>query len=117
MLVDKDAVISAIEILKEEAFYREDNKAIFAAIVSLYAKSEPIDIVTVKNELVSQGTFERVGGLEYLAELPERVPTTANVEKYIKIVDEKASLRNLIQTSNELIALGYDESENVDSMI
>ena len=117
MLVDKDAVISAIEILKEEAFYREDNKAIFAAIVSLYAKSEPIDIVTVKNELVSQGTFERVGGLEYLAELPERVPTTANVEKYIKIVDEKASLRNLIQTSNELIALGYDESENVDSIM
>lgn len=117
MLVDKDAVISAIEVLKEEAFYREDNKAIFAAILSLYAKSEPIDIVTVKNELVSLGTFERVGGLEYLAELPERVPTTANVEKYIKIVEEKAGLRSLIQTSNELIALGYDESENVDSIM
>ena len=117
MLVDKDAVISAIEVLKEDAFYREDNKAIYAAIVSLYAKSEPIDIVTVKNELVSLGTFERVGGLEYLAELPERVPTTANVEKYIKIVEEKASLRNLIQTSNELIALGYDESENIDSIM
>ena len=117
MLVDKDAVISAIEILKEEAFYREDNRAIFAAIVSLYAKSEPIDIVTVKNELVSQGTFERVGGLEYLAELPERVPTTANVEKYVKIVDEKAALRNLIHTSNELISLGYDESESVDSIM
>ena len=117
MLVDKDAVISAIEVLKEEAFYREDNKAIFAAIIALYSKSEPIDIVTVKNELVSQGTFERVGGLEYLAELPERVPTTANVEKYIKIVEEKAALRNLIQTSNELIALGYDEAESVDSIL
>ena len=117
MLVDKDAVISAIEVLKEDAFYREDNKAIFAAILALYSKSEPIDIVTVKNELVSQGTFERVGGLEYLAELPERVPTTANVDKYIKIVEEKAALRNLIQTSNELIALGYDESENVDSIM
>ena len=117
MLVDKDAVISAIEVLKEEAFYREDNKAIFAAIIALYSKSEPIDIVTVKNELVSQGTFERVGGLEYLAELPERVPTTANVEKYIKIVEEKAVLRNLIQTSNELIALGYNETENVDSIM
>lgn len=117
MLVDKDAVISAIEVLKEDAFYREDNKAIFAAIIALYSKSEPIDIVTVKNELVSQGTFERVGGLEYLAELPERVPTTANVEKYIKIVEEKAALRNLIQTSNELIALGYNESESVDSIM
>ena len=117
MLVDKDAVISAIEVLKEEAFYREDNKSIFAAIVALYSKSEPIDIVTVKNELVSQGTFERVGGLEYLAELPERVPTTANVEKYIKIVEEKAVLRNLIKTSNELISLGYDEAENIDSIM
>lgn len=117
MLVDKDAVTSAIEVLKEDDFYREDNKSIFAAIVALYSKSEPVDIVTVKNELVSNGTFERVGGLEYLAELPERVPTTANVEKYIKIVEEKSALRSLIQTSNELISLGYDESENVDSIM
>ena len=117
MLVDKDAVTSAIEVLREEDFYREDNKSIFAAIVALYSKSEPVDIVTVKNELVSQGTFERVGGLEYLAELPERVPTTANVDKYIKITQEKSALRSLIQTSNELIALGYDESENVDSIM
>ena len=117
MLTDKDAVISAIEVLKEESFYREDNKAIFAAILSLYAKNEPIDIITVKAELVEQGNFERVGGLEYLAELPERVPTTANVDRYIKIVEEKAALRSLIQTSNELIALGYDETENVDSIM
>ena len=117
MLVDKDAVTSAIEVLREDDFYREDNKSIFAAIAALYSKSEPVDIVTVKNELVSNGTFERVGGLEYLAELPERVPTTANVEKYIKIVEEKSALRSLIQTSNELISLGYDESENVDSIM
>ena len=105
MLVDKDAVISAIEVLKEKDFYREDNKSIFSAIVSLYSKNEPIDIVTVKNELTSLGSFERIGGLEYLAELPERVPTTANVGKYITIVKEKSALRDLIQTSNELIAL------------
>ena len=117
MLTDKDAVISAIEVLKEESFYREDNRAIYSAILSLYSRNEPVDIITVKAELVEQGNFERVGGLEYLAELPERVPTTANVEKYIKIVDEKATLRSLIQTSNELIALGYDESEDVDSIM
>ena len=85
MLTDKDSVISAIEILKADAFYREDNKAIFEAIWSLYSRSEPIDIITVKAELVETGKFERIGGLEYLASLPERVPTTANVEKYIKI--------------------------------
>lgn len=117
MLTDKDAVISAIEVLKEESFYREDNRAIFSAILSLYSRNEPVDIITVKAELVEEGNFERVGGLEYLAELPERVPTTANVEKYIKIVDEKATLRSLIQTSNELISLGYDESEDVDNIM
>lgn len=117
MLTDSDAVVDAIEILKEESFYREDNRAVFAAIVSLYSKSEPIDIITVKAELVESGNFERVGGLEYLASLPERVPTTANVEKYIKIVEEKAALRSLITTSNELVALGYDETENVNDLM
>ena len=117
MLTDKDAVISAIEVLKEDAFYREDNKAIYAAILSLYAKSEPIDIITVKAELVENGNFERIGGLEYLAELPERVPTTSNVDRYIKIVEEKAMLRSLISTANELVSLGYNETEEVDSIM
>ena len=117
MLTDKDAVISSIEILKEDAFYREDNKAIYAAILSLYAKNEPIDIITVKAELVESGNFDRVGGIEYLAALPDKVPTTANVEKYIKIVDEKYMLRNLIQSANELISLGYDETEEVDGIL
>jgi len=117
MLTDKDAVVSAIEVLKEESFYREDNRAIFAAIYALYSKSEPVDIITVKAELVETGNFERVGGLEYLASLPERVPTTANVDKYIKIVEEKAALRDLITTSNELVALGYDETEDVDNIM
>ncbi len=117
MLTDKDAVISSIEVLKADDFYREDNRAIYQAIVNLYAKNEPIDIITVKAELVEDGNFERIGGLEYLASLPDKVPTTANVEKYIKIVDEKATLRTLISTSNDLIALGYDESESVDRIM
>ncbi len=117
MLTDRDSVISAIEVLKAEAFYREDNKAIYSAILGLYSKSEPIDIITVKAELVETGNFERVGGLEYLASLPERVPTTANVEKYIKIVEEKSMLRKLINTSNELVALGYNETEEVDNIM
>ena len=117
MLTDKDSVISAIEVLKEEDFYREDNKTIYSAIVSLYAKNEPIDIITVKAELIEQGTFERVGGLAYLAELPEKVPTTANVDKYIKIVEEKAMMRSLISTANEMISLGYDETEEVDRIM
>lgn len=117
MLTDKDAVISAIEVLKKEDFYREDNKAIYEAMINLYNRPEPIDIITVKDELLSIGKFDVVGGLEYLADLPEKVPTTANVEKYIKIVEEKSILRSLIKTSNELITLGYDETQEINSVM
>ncbi len=117
MLTDKDAVLSSVEVLQKEAFYREDNKAIYDAILNLYAKNEPIDIITVKNELVEAGNFERVGGIEYLASLPDKVPTTSNVERYIKIVEEKYMLRNLIQSSNELLALGYNETEEIDEIL
>ena len=117
MLTDKDAVINAIEVLKEDDFYREDNKLIYSAIVNLYNRAEPIDIITVKAELESIGKFEQVGGLEYLAELPEKVPTTANATKYIKIVEEKSTLRNLIKTANEIIDLGYDPTEDVENIM
>ena len=86
MLTDKDAVIAAIEVLKEEDFYREDNKTIYSAILNLYNRSEPIDIITLKSELTAMGMFDKIGGFEYIVGLPEKVPTTANVEKYINIV-------------------------------
>ncbi len=117
MLTDKDAVISAIEVLKEEDFYRTDNKSIYEAILNLYNRAEPIDIITVKAELESLGKFEQVGGLEYLASLPDKVPTTANAMKYIKIVEEKSTLRNLIKTANEIIELGYDPTEDVSDIM
>ena len=117
MLLDKDAVTNAIEILKAEDFYREENKLIFSAMVSLYARSEPIDIITVKDELVSLGKLDVCGGIEFLAELSDKVPTTANVDNYIKIVEEKAVLRSLIKTSNELIDLGYDQTYTAEEIV
>ena len=117
MLLDKDAVTNAIEILKSEDFYREENKLIFSAMVSLYARSEPIDIITVKDELVSLGKLDVCGGIEFLAELSDKVPTTANVDNYIKIVEEKAVLRSLIKTSNELIDLGYDQTYTAEEIV
>ena len=107
MLTDKDAVVEAVEILRPDDFYRQDNKTIYEAILNLYNKAEPVDIITVKAELTSLGKFEAVGGIEYIATLPDKVPTTANVDKYIKIVEEKAILRNLIKAANDLIDLGY----------
>ena len=117
MLTDKEAVNAAIESLKEDAFYRDDNRIIFQAIVNLYSKSEPIDIITLKDELESMDKFEQVGGYEYLASLPDKVQTTANVQKYIKIVEEKSILRNLIKTANEIIELGYDPTEDVEDIM
>lgn len=117
MLTDIDAVNAAMETLKEDAFYRDDNRAIYQAIVNLYSKSEPIDIITLKDELESMDKFEQVGGYEYLASLPDKVPTTANVQKYIKIVEEKSILRNLIKTSNEIIELGYNQTEDVEDIM
>lgn len=117
MLTDKDAVTASAEVLKVEDFYREDNRMIYSAILNLYNRAEPIDIITVKAELEAMGKFEQVGGLEYLAELPDKVPTTANAVKYIKIVEEKATLRNLIKTANEIIELGYDPTEEVEDIM
>ncbi len=117
MLTDKEAIISAIEILKEEDFYREDNRIIYHAILNLYNRAEPVDIITLKAELSSLGQLDAVGGIEFLATLPDKVPTTANVEKYIKIVEEKSILRNLLKTANEIIQLGYDETQDVDMIM
>lgn len=117
MLTDKDAISSALEVLKPEDFYREDNKLIFEAIVNLYNRAEPVDIITLKTELQSMKQLEAVGGLEYIAQLPDRVPTTANVEQYIKIVEEKSALRALIKTANDLITLGYDQTQEVEDIL
>ncbi len=117
MLTDQEAVVSAIESLKSEDFYRSDNATIYEAIMNVYAKGEPIDIITVKEELVSMGKLDSVGGLEYLASLPEKVPTTANVDKYVNIVEEKSILRSLIKTANELISLGYSQQEDVTNIM
>ncbi len=117
MLTDQDAVVSAIEVLKPEDFYREDNKLIYTAILNIYNRAEPIDIITLKAELTSMKKLEAVGGLEYIVELPEKVPTTANVDRYIKIVEEKSMLRSLIRTANEILSMGYDQTEDVEDVM
>ena len=110
MLTDQDAVSSAIETLKPEDFYREDNKIIYEAILNIYNRAEPIDIITLNK-------LEAVGGLEYIAVLPDKVPTTANVDRYIKIVEEKAMLRNLIKTANEILNMGYEPTEEPERVM
>lgn len=117
MLVDKDAVVVAIETLKPNDFYREDNKEIYSAMYEIYNNGRHIDMITVKDELVLRGSLEKVGNLEYLSTLIDNVPTTSNIENYAKIVEEKATVRNLIKAANDILKMGYSGTEEVDSII
>ena len=116
-LIDTEAVIEAMNILVENDFYREDHKIIYRCISNLFSRNEPIDIITLKDEISSIGKYEQVGGIEYITKLPDKVPTTANVNKYIKIVKEKAIARNLINMSNEISKLAFDPTVNTDELI
>ena len=117
MLVDKDAVIAAIEILKPEDFYREDNKEIYAAMVELYGLGQQIDIITLSEQLKLRGTLEKVGDTSYIATLIDNVPTTSNIDSYVKIVEQKSVLRKLIKVANDILKMGYSQTEEVDAII
>jgi len=88
ILLDKEVLSSVTEIISSQDFYREDHREIFEAIMDLYEKGEPIDLITVAEQLKVRGSLEAVGGLEYLTNLASLVPTTANAKHYAKIVEE-----------------------------
>ncbi len=113
MLLDKEAIPVVTEILKSEDFYREDNREIFEAIIDLFFFGEPVDLITVSEQLKMRGSLENAGGLEYLANIANSVPTTANARHYSRIVEEKSILRRLIRASTEITNLGYEASEEV----
>ena len=115
-LIDKNAIVDAVEVLVANDFYMEDNRIIFDCIISMHNRNEPIDIITIKNELESRRKLDAVGGIAYLAELPNKVPTTANVDKYINIVKQKSVKRNMIEMSNEIAKRSFDDMVSIDSL-
>ena len=117
MLVDKEAVITAIEALKPEDFYREDNKEIYATMLELYGLGKQIDSITVKDQLKLRGTLEKVGNSQYIATLIDNVPVLANIENYVQIVEEKSVIRKLIKTANDILKMSYSQTEEVDFII
>lgn len=117
MLVDKDAIISAIEILKPSDFYRQDNGEIYAAMLEIYGSGGNIDVITLKQQLEFRGSLEKVGNIDYIASLIDNVPTTSNVENYIKIVEEKSTIRQLIKSANDILKMSYSKTEEVDTII
>ncbi len=113
MLVDKDAVLTVVEILTPEDFYRNEHAEIYSAILDLYGKNNPIDLLTVKAQLEIRGTYDVVNGFEYLASLTNPMYLISNVEFYAKIVEEKSILRRLIAASNEISKAGYEPTGEV----
>lgn len=117
MLLDKEAVNTALEILKPEDFYKEVNQEIFKAIISLYNRNEPVDLVTLSEELRKRQTLESVGGISYLADLSISVVSAANTKYYCEIVKEKSILRRLIKSSDEIMSLAYQDNKEVNLIL
>lgn len=103
VLIDGSTLLDIVEILSPEDFYRTAHQKIFAAITELFAKSEPIDLVTVANNLKEKGKLEDVGGATYLAQLIDTVPLAVNAEHYARIIRDKSSLRKLIEQANIIV--------------
>jgi len=117
MILDREAINIAVEIIKPEDFYKEAHKEIFEAIINLYNKNEPVDLITLAEELKRRATLENVGGVTYLADLSSGVATTANTKYYCKIVEEKSILRRLIKSCNDVILKSYEDTEEVNAII
>ena len=117
MILDKTSINTAVEIIRPEDFYKQSNGEIYSAIINLFNKNEPVDIITLQEELKRRNSLDAIGGVTYLANLSGGVATTANTEYYCKIVDEKSTLRKLIGSSNEIIAKAYEDTEEVNAII
>lgn len=117
MLQDGEAITKAVEFLRADYFYREAHRLIFAAIMELYNRGEPADLITVVEILKSKDQLEAIGGTTYLATLINSVPTSANVEYHAKIVEEKAMLRSLISAGTQIVNWGYEGEGKADTTL
>ncbi len=117
ILIDQDAMIKVGDAVHPEDFYRDANRIIYEAVLHLFARHEPIDLLTVGNRLEEISKIKDVGGRAYLVELSNSVPTAAHVENYANIVQKKATLRRLLQSAAEITAMGFDENEDVEATL
>jgi len=108
ILLDNNALLRVVENIAPEDFYKREHQLIFSAMLELFHRGEPIDLITMSDILSQKGELDAVGGTEYLMELTETVPSSAHAPHYAKIVREKALLRQLIGAANDIIALCYD---------
>ncbi|OGF28453.1 replicative DNA helicase [Candidatus Falkowbacteria bacterium RIFOXYB2_FULL_34_18] len=117
LLIDKDAIIKIADMVSENDFYKSAHKIIYETMKDLYARHEPIDILSLSNRLEEKSKLESVGGRTYLAHLSNFTATSAHVEHYGNIIQKKATLRRLIAASSEIMSLGYQEDGDIDKML
>ena len=117
LMLEKDAVSAVIDILSPKIFYKDAHQRIFTAISSLFGKSEPIDILTVTNELKSSGELDMVGGPYYITMLTSRIASAANVEYHARIIQQKAIQRDLISISSDIIKDAYEDTTDVFALL
>lgn len=117
IILDKDAIITVAETINPSDFYKEAHKIIYESMLKLNSNNEPIDLITLIEELRKEGHLDNIGGISYLTSLSTIVPTTSNVKYYANIVKEKSVMRQLIKASSEIINLGYDASTDVQEIL
>lgn len=117
ILIDKDAIIKASEILKPESFYSKAHQAIFEAMLELYDKRMTIDVITLKDQLTKDKKIRTAGGVSGISQLSNLLSTAANVDNYASMVKEKYVKRELIALSNEVGNLAFDESKEVNEIL
>ena len=117
MLIDKSAIAQVLEKLKEDDFYRDGHRAIYKAIQEMFSKDIAVDLVTLLEYLKTTDMLDKAGGVTYISELSASVPTTANLGAYIRIVEEKSTLRRLIKASTAIIEESYNGGSDVEKVI
>ncbi|MCF3943986.1 replicative DNA helicase [Oceanobacillus alkalisoli] len=117
VFLQPESFTSASEILMPEDFYRASHQRIFAAMLQLADRGEPIDVITVTTYLNDRKQLEEAGGVTYLMQVAESVPTAANIEYYSRIVEEKALLRRLIRAATDIVTSGFEREDEVDDVL
>jgi replicative DNA helicase len=117
MLLDKEAIEVAIDVLIDEDFYSEQHRIIFRTLLELYGRSTPVDIVTLTDYLRGSGELDSAGGVGYVSALLDETPTSANAEYYAKIVEQKSLLRKLIRASSGSISLCYNTEKDAYEIV
>ena len=117
VLINNHAFNQASEVLTSDDFFRDAHRRIYEKMIALSERSEPIDLVTLKDELIRSGDLDEVGGPAYISALTDGVPRSANVEYYAKIVKEKSTLRRLIQSASDVLSRAYDAEEDPDTQL